>query len=110
MAKPMKMRCKISVDQDSPWMFRVRAALFDGTPLSFKTEKGNVELSDPITEESPSVDGWVHVTHVGQQHDLVLIVLPSPSLEFGKNVNVNEMVLMPLGVTIDRFNPTKVTD
>lgn len=103
MSKPMKLRCKVSIDHESPWMFRVNAVMFDGTPLSFKTERHNVELSDPIAEEVPVVDGYVQVTQVAQQESLIYITLPSPSLEFGKNVNVHKNTLMPMGVTIENF-------
>ena len=108
MSKPMKLRCTVSTDHESPWMFRVNATMFDGTPLSFKTERHNVDLSDPITEENPTVGGYVHVTHVAQQGSVVYITLPSPSLEFGKNVNVHEDVLMPVGVTIENFKTRTV--
>lgn len=108
MAKPMRMRCTVSHEQESPWMYRINAVLFDGTPLSFKTERHNVEVNEELTETSTVADGWVSVQHEAQQGSLVKITLPSPSLEFGKNVNVDEYTLMPLGVTLDRFNPKKI--
>jgi hypothetical protein len=108
MPKPMRMSCTVSHDAESPWMFRISAVMFDGTPLSFKTERHNVELNEDITLERPTVTGWVNVQHEAQQGSLVKITLPSPSLEYGKNVNVEQNVLMPLGVSLDRFNPRKI--
>lgn len=108
MAKPMRMKCTISRDLESSWMWRVNAVLFDDTPLSFKTEQHNVELNEEITPTRKTVQGWVNVTHVAQQGSQVHIALPSPSIEFGKNVHVNQLVLMPLGLSIEHFNSQKI--
>jgi hypothetical protein len=103
MQRPMKLRCTISVSEETPSMYRIVATHFDGTPITFKTSPHNVELSQPITATNPIVFGSTHVMQEGKQGSLAKITLPSPSIEYGKNINVNENQLTPLGATIANF-------
>ena len=107
MQRPMNLRCKVSVSQETPSMYHICTAQFDGTPVNFKTSMHNVELSLPLTEEQPWVIGWVQVVQEAKQGARVAITLPSPTIEFGRNISVHEDQLMPLGVTIDHFRSTK---
>lgn len=103
MQRPMKLQCTVAWSEETPSMYKVRTTQFDGTPVTIKTSFYNVELSQPITPENPTVFGVIHVVQEAKQGSLVAITLPSPSLEFGKNINVNESQLTPLGATIANF-------
>lgn len=101
----MQLKCTVT-HSETPGMYLVRGTLYDNTSFSVKTEQHNVELNDPLTEQGV-VDGWMQVTQLAKQGDLVSIALPSSTIEFGKYVNVKEWSLMPIGVTIDSFLTSK---
>jgi hypothetical protein len=106
MERPMRLKCTV-MKSDSAGMYLVRSELYDGTVCEFKTESHNVELNEALTEERTVVEGWVNVHQIAKQSDIVKINLPSPSLVFGKLVNVKEWALMPLGMSINSFNSYK---
>lgn len=103
MRRPMKLLCKVSVSEETPSMYRVTTTHFDGTPITLKTTQYDVELSQPITETNPIVYGNLHVIQEAKQGSLVAITLPASSIEYGKNINVREEQLTPLGATIANF-------
>jgi hypothetical protein len=104
MKRPMKLLCTISANDDSsPGMYLVRTNHFDGTQVTIRTSQYNVELSQPITKETPTVFGSLMVVQEAKQGELVSITMPSPSLEYGVHINVKESQLTPLGVTINNF-------
>lgn len=106
MERPMLLKCTVT-HSETPGMYLVSGTLYDDTSFTLKTESHNVELNDPLTKDAPVVDGWVNVMQLAKQKDLVSISLPSSTIQFGKFVNVKELSLMPLGVTIESFRTSK---
>lgn len=107
MQRPMILKCMVSWSEETPSMYHVSTNQFDGTEVVFKTSQYNVQLNEPITAEKPAVVGWVSVTQEAKQGKLVAITLPSPSINFGKNISVDETQLLPLGVSIANFGGHK---
>lgn len=103
MQRPMKLRCNVSVSEETPSMYRISTSHFDGTAVTFKTSPHNVETSLPISGENPTVLGWVMVVQEAKQGTRVAVTLPSPSIEFGRNISVHEDHLMPYGISINNF-------
>lgn len=103
MERPMKLKCTVAHSEETPGMYRVVGTLYDGTSFVLKTDVHNVLLNDEITAEQSVVEGWLLVTQQAKQGDLVAVLLPSPTLEFGKNVSVNELSLAPINMSIDSF-------
>lgn len=103
MQKLMKLQCRVSVSEETPSMYRVDTYQQDGTPVTLKTSKFNVELNEEITSEKPTVDGWLFVLQEGKQGNRVSITLPGPSMQFGHAITVLEHNLMPRHVSVKDF-------
>lgn len=102
MTKLRILHCSCS-QGDIQGTLMARSTMYDGTPFSLRVHQNKVQLNEPITEEKPNVDGWMEVEVIGEQDGRSSIVLPAPTIEFGKNLSVKSHQLMPLGVTIDNF-------
>lgn len=79
--------------------------MHDETPFSMVVAEHDVELNDEFTSEKSTVDGWLFVTQEAQQDTRCYLTLPKPTLQFGKQVVVHELQLMPLNAKIEDFRP-----
>lgn len=101
MTKNLKLRCTIQKSKNEG-MLDVSGQLYDGTPFTLTTQEHYV-LPNEKVEEEKKVDGFVRVEEVGRQHDRAIVVLPGPSLVFGKNITVKTHDLYPENVSIKDF-------
>lgn len=83
-------------------MMEVSGQLYDGTPFSIRAQEHHV-LPNEKVEGDKSVDGFLRVEHVGEQHDRAIVVLPAPDIKFGKNITVKTHDLYPENVSINDF-------
>lgn len=84
------------------------STMHDGTPFSMPVREHDVVLQDEQHGGQPVVDAWLFVTQEAKQDTRCYLTLPQPTLQFGKQVVVQEHQLMPLNASLNDFNP-KVT-
>jgi hypothetical protein len=102
MQKQMKLKGRILLNSEMVYS----SSMHDGTPFSMAVDQHDVQLNEELTEGN-TVDGWLFVIQEGQQADRCSITLPKPTLQFGKQIIVKDLQLMPLNITIESFNPKK---
>ena len=100
--KDMKLQGRISLEDDNSLTFS--STLYDLTPFSLRVDQNDVEQNDSFIA-SRTVDGWLFVIQEAQQSDRVYLTLPKPTIQFGKQVVVRDLQLMPRNVTLADFNP-----
>lgn len=99
----MKLKGKIRKESSGDLIYICK--LHDGTPFSMPISEYDVELNENFDSEKTIVDGWLFVTQEAQQDSRCYLTLPKPTLQFGKQIVVNEIQLMPLKATLNSFNP-----
>jgi hypothetical protein len=97
-SKPMRLKCLAEVFDDG---VLVRSQMYDGTPFELKVSPTIVDFGEP--SEGGPVIAYLGVEHIGQQQDRASIVLPGPTLNYGRNVSVSEHQLLPYGLKITDF-------
>lgn len=83
----------------------VMGSQYDGTPFEMPAGKLDVIVNDEFTEDRDIVDGFVIVEKVASQNNRTHIILPKPTIQFGHQITVSDYALMPIGVTLQDFNP-----
>lgn len=101
MTKNLKLRCTLEKSKIEG-MCDVSGQLFDGTSFKLTTQDHYV-LPNEKLEEGKTTDGFVRVHEVGRQHDRATVVLPGPSLIFGRNITVKTHDLYPENVSVKDF-------
>lgn len=105
MIRPMKLRGRIVLNDDATMTFR--STLYDDTPFSLTVGEHDIEKNAIFRTDRRTVDGWLHVQQESQQDTRVYLTLPKPTLEYGKQILVNEIQLMPRQTSISDFRPEK---
>lgn len=105
-AKPMKLRCKIALENDHT--FTAHARMFDGTPFKLIVAEYDFKLNEDFLPSKRTVDGWLYVQQESQQHDRVYVTLPKATIEHGHHLVVSQLDLMPRQASIDDFKPKSV--
>lgn len=82
--------------------------LYDDTPFECKVDIHDFQQNDEFEPGRYTVDGWLYVVEEAKQGDRCYLTLPKPTLQFGKQVLVNELQLMPLNASIADFKPQKM--
>jgi len=80
------LRCKISPGLFSD-EYAVAGELFDGSGFSLFADADDVDFEEEPKEEAP-VDGTIRVTLIKREGDLLLVLLPQPTLESGQAITV----------------------
>jgi hypothetical protein len=106
MVKLMKLRGQVRLNMDRTFTFI--SSLYDGTQFELPIDQHDFEQNDDFIPGKYTVDGWLFVTQEAKQADRCYLTLPKPTLQYGKQILVNELQLMPRGLTIDDFKPQKM--
>jgi hypothetical protein len=101
----MKLKGRIRLNMDRTLTFI--STLHDGTPIELQVDVYDIEQNDPFLDNRLTVDGWLFVVQEAKQGNRCYLTLPKPSLQFGKQVIVHELQLMPVGATLNDFKPQK---
>lgn len=104
MQQEMKLRCTVG-RLDDTGRYSITAKMFDGTSFTIKVYEYELERCEEFKLNREVVDGWVYVLQEGRQGEKVSVTLPQSSDQFGKNVTVNKLQLMPRQANIKMFNP-----
>lgn len=105
MQQDKKLRCNLS-GPDQTGRYTAIAEMFDGTAFTVKVPFTDCEFTDSLpTNGQPTVNGWLFVIQEARQDDRVSITLPAASDQFGRNVTVNNLSLMPRIASVDMFHP-----
>lgn len=105
MIRPMKLRGRIVLNDDATMTFR--STLYDDTPFSLTVTEHDIEKNAIFRTDRRTVDGWLYVQQESQQDTRVYLTLPKPTLEYGKQILVNELQLMPRQTSLADFRPEK---
>jgi hypothetical protein len=103
MVSEMKLKGRIVLEDDRGLNFF--GEFYDGTPFSLRVDQFDIELNDEFLPSRRSVDGWLFVAQEAKQADRCYLTLPKPTIQFGKQVVVRALDLMPRRVTIADFGP-----
>lgn len=103
MVKEMKLQGRIHLEDDRSLTFS--SVMFDGTPFSLRVDQFDIEKNDEFLPSRRTVDGWLFVQQEAQQESRVYLTLPKPTIQFGKQVVVRNLQLMPRNVTLADFRP-----
>jgi hypothetical protein len=101
----MKLKGRIRLNMDRTLTFI--STLHDGTPIELQVDVYDIEQNDPFLDDRLTVDGWLFVVQEAKQDNRCYLTLPKPSLQFGKQVIVHELQLMPVGAILNDFKPQK---
>jgi len=93
MIRPMKLKGRIVLNDDATMTFR--STLYDGTQFSLTVTEHDIQKNVSFRHDRRTVDGWLYVQQESQQDTRVYLTLPKPTVEFGKQILVNEVQLMP---------------
>lgn len=99
--KDMKLRGTIYLEDDLTFTFR--GEQFDHTPFSLMVDQFDVERNEEFLPSRRTVSGWLFVQQEAQQGDRVYLTLPKPTIQFGKQVVVSALNLMPRNATLADF-------
>lgn len=101
MIKLMKIRSTIK--SCGVGVYEVTSQHYDGTPFIVKANSKQIQFNDPLEEENQAVSGFLYVEQVGEQGDRAFIVLPTPSIQYGKNICVSTNMLRPMHDSIENY-------
>lgn len=105
MKRQMKLRGTVKLEQNNTLTFS--SQMYDKTPFSLPVDQFDIELNETFTPKRRFVEGWLFVEQEAQQTDHVYLTLPKPTLQFGKQITVHELQLMPRKATIADFGGKK---
>lgn len=103
----MKLKGKVHLAMDGTMTFS--SEVFDGHPFAVAVLEHQVELNDSFRYDRTEVNGWLFVDQEAQQDERCYLTLPSPSIQFGKQVLVRATQLMPRIASLSDFRPQRVT-
>ncbi len=106
MIKPMKLKGYIELHDDRSLFFH--GTLIDGTSFSVQADQFDVELNEDFRPSKRRVEGWLFVQQEAQQGNRVYLTLPKPSLQYGRQILVDELQLMPRHATLADFGAKQV--
>ncbi|GAG24076.1 unnamed protein product [marine sediment metagenome] len=101
MRKQMKLRGTVTLEDDRSLTFR--GNLFDETPFDLIVDKHDVHTNDDFRPTKRTVMGWMYVVQESKQGSRCALTLPKPTLQYGRQVTVRELDLMPRDVSIEDF-------
>lgn len=104
MKKLMKLKGRVECSPDD-WSKTFHAEMYDGTPLSLQVEQHDFEQNEPFTDDKLSVRGWLFVVEEAKQDTRCYLTLPKPSIQYGRQIVVHELSLMPRAGDISMFSP-----
>lgn len=107
MIAAMKLRGTITLEADRSLKFH--GNLYDGTPFELQVDQFDVQINEEFRPSRTTVMGFLFVQQEAQQGDLCYLTLPKPTLNFGRQISVKNLQLMPREVTLAAFNPKKKT-
>lgn len=102
----MKLRGRLRLNMNRTITFV--GNVYDGTSFECNVDIHDFHQNEEFVPDRYVVDGWLYVTQEAKQGDRCYLTLPKPSLQFGKQVLVNELQLMPMHVSIEDFNPQRM--
>ena len=105
MSKEMKLQGRILLENDHSLTFS--SELYDSTPFSLRVDQFDIEKNEDFLPSRRTVDGWLYVRQEAQQGDLVYLTLPKPTIQFGKQITVRDIRLMPRNATLADFGAQK---
>jgi hypothetical protein len=86
MIRKMKLRGRVTSGPNGTLSFS--STLHDGTPVSLNVTDKDVQINEDFDQVTKSADAWLMVTQQAQQDYRCYIILPKPSLQFGKYITV----------------------
>lgn len=107
MVSDKKLRGTISLEADRSLKFH--SNLYDGTQFELQVDQFDVQLNEDFRPSRTTVTGFLFVQQEAQQADVCYLTLPKPTLNFGRQITVHNLQLMPREVTIEAFGPKKKT-
>jgi hypothetical protein len=105
MVKLMKLKGQVRLNMDRTFTFI--STLYDETQFECTVDLYDFEQNDEFLPGRYTVDGWLFVTQEAKQDTRCYLTLPKPTIQYGKQILVNELQLTPRGLTIADFNPQK---
>jgi hypothetical protein len=99
--RSMKLQCGLRRLENG--LFMAIGAAYDGTIFEVQVDKNDIIINEPFREGF--TEGWLLVTQEAQQENRVYLTLPKPSIQFGHQIVVNKLQLLPVNVTLNDFNP-----
>lgn len=105
MTKQMKLKGVIRLAEDGSKTFH--STLHDGTSFSLLVTEHDVELNDVLHWGNKQVEGWLFVVQEAKQDSRCYLTLPKPTINYGKQILVHELQLMPRNATIADFRPQR---
>lgn len=103
MVKQMKLRGTVRLNLDRTLDFNSK--LYDNTEFTVRVDEHDIELQDEFQPDQMTVYGWLFVVQEAKQSDRCYLTLPKPTLQYGKQIVVQELQLMPRVMTLADFNP-----
>lgn len=107
MVAAMKLRGTISLETDRSLKFH--GNLYDGTPFELQVDQFDVQMNEEFRPSRTTVTGFLFVQQEAKQSDICYLTLPKPTLNFGRQISVRDLQLMPREISIAAFNPKKKT-
>ena len=84
----MWLKCKVMPGQYSGEC-AIRGYLFNDNEFSLFADKNDVDFDGELSIEKP-IDGWIKVMPGPKKGDLLLVSLPQPAFENGRNIIVKK--------------------
>jgi len=100
-----KLRGTVSLELDRSLKFR--STLYDGTAFELIVDQFDVQINEEFRPSRTVVAGFLFVQQEAQQGDVCYLTLPKPTLNYGKQITVKNLQLMPREVSIESFKPQK---
>jgi hypothetical protein len=107
MVSPMKLRGKITLEQDRSLTFH--GEVFDGTPFTCRVSPHDVQMNEEFLPSRLSITGFLFVDQEGKSGGICYLTLPKPSETFGRQISVKDHQLMPREVKLADFGPKNKT-
>ena len=82
----MWLKCQIMPGQYSGEC-AVRGRLFNNNEFSLFADRSDIDFKGKLSPDTP-IDGWLKVTPGPKKGDLLVVNLPQPAFENGKNIIV----------------------
>lgn len=103
MQREMKLQGRVRLENNGSWTFVT--TLYDGSPLEVGVAEYDVQLNEEFSKDVKTVDGFLFVMEEAKQADRCYLTLPKPSMQYGKQVLVRDLQLMPRNVSLNSFSP-----
>jgi len=100
-----KLSGTISLELDRSLKFH--STLYDGTIFELRVDQFDVQINEDFRPSRTVVTGFLFVQQEAQQGDVCYLTLPKPTINYGKQITVKNLQLMPREVSIESFKPQK---